>query len=134
MNLYGQSGPVKAKLFVTTLAREAQEWFTNLPNGSIKSYEQLLQKFTFYFASKRKQKRSTTLFMIRQKEDETLKSFMGRFNNETLEVQDLRIDIMVSIFIHGLKKGPFASVLARDLPTDVERLMGLHKNILMRKR
>ncbi|KAL2249778.1 UNVERIFIED_CONTAM: hypothetical protein Sindi_2451500 [Sesamum indicum] len=32
---------------------------------------------------------------------------------------------MVSILIHGLKKGPFASALARDPPTNVEQLMRL---------
>ncbi|KAL2236309.1 UNVERIFIED_CONTAM: hypothetical protein Sindi_0822600 [Sesamum indicum] len=123
MNLYGQSGPINAKLFITTLTGKAQEWFTNLPPGSIESHEQLAQKFTFYFASKRKQKRSAThLFTIRQQENETLKNFMGRFNNKTLEVQDLRIDMMVSILIHGLKKGPFASALARDPPADIEIL------------
>ncbi|XP_020547587.1 uncharacterized protein LOC110011573 [Sesamum indicum] len=126
MNLYGQSDPIKAKLFVTTLMGKAQEWFMSLPLGSIESHEQLVQKFIFHFASKRKQKRSATyLFTIRQKENETLKNFMGRFNNETLEVQDLRIDIMVNILIHGLKKGPFASALARDPPTNVEQLMRL---------
>ncbi|KAL0413601.1 UNVERIFIED_CONTAM: Retrovirus-related Pol polyprotein from transposon gypsy [Sesamum radiatum] len=56
-------------------------------------------------------------------EGETLKKFIGRFNNETLEVQDLRIDMMVSILIHGLRKGPLASALARDPPEDVEQLM-----------
>ncbi|KAL2242652.1 UNVERIFIED_CONTAM: Retrovirus-related Pol polyprotein from transposon [Sesamum indicum] len=126
MNLYGQSDPIKAKLFITTLMGKAQEWFMSLPPGSIESHEQLVQKFIFHFASKRKQKRSATyLFTIRQKENETLKNFMGRFNNETLEVQDLRIDMMVSILIHGLKKGPFALALARDPPTNVEQLMRL---------
>ncbi|KAL2243910.1 UNVERIFIED_CONTAM: Retrovirus-related Pol polyprotein from transposon opus [Sesamum indicum] len=71
MNLYGQSDSIKAKLFVTTLTGKAQEWFTSLPVGSIKSHEQL-------------------------RDNETLKIFMGRFNNETLEVQDLRIDMMRS--------------------------------------
>ncbi|KAL0400267.1 UNVERIFIED_CONTAM: hypothetical protein Sradi_2370000 [Sesamum radiatum] len=124
MNLYGQSGAINAKLFVTTLTGKAQEWFTNLPSGAIETFEQLVLKFTFHFASKRKQKQSSTyLFNIRQKEDESLKSFIGRFNNETLEIQDLRIDMMVSILIHGLKKGPFASALARDPPEDVEQLM-----------
>ncbi|KAL2236629.1 UNVERIFIED_CONTAM: hypothetical protein Sindi_0854600 [Sesamum indicum] len=56
MNLYGQPGPIMAKLFVTTLARKAQEWFTSLSRGSIESYEQLIQKFSFHFASKKKQK------------------------------------------------------------------------------
>ncbi|KAL2237387.1 UNVERIFIED_CONTAM: hypothetical protein Sindi_0930400 [Sesamum indicum] len=99
MNLYGLTDPIKAKLFVTTLKGKAQE-------------------------CKRKAKRSAThLFTIRQWEDETLKAFMGRFNNEVLEVQDLRIDMMVSILIHGLQKGPFASALARDPPTGTEQLM-----------
>ncbi|XP_011069450.1 uncharacterized protein LOC105155274 [Sesamum indicum] len=81
-------------------------------------------KFSFHFASKRKQKRSAIyLFTIRQQDNEGLKSFMGRFNNETLEVPDLKIDMMVSILIHGLKKGALASALARDPPSDVEQLM-----------
>ncbi|KAL2248408.1 uncharacterized protein LOC105162757 [Sesamum indicum] len=50
---------------------------------------------------------------------------MGRFNNETLEVQELRIDMLVSILIHGLRKSSFASALARDPPVDVEQLMAL---------
>ncbi|KAL0373263.1 UNVERIFIED_CONTAM: hypothetical protein Sradi_3242000 [Sesamum radiatum] len=124
MNLYGQSNAINAKLFVTTLTGKTQEWFTSLPSGGIGNFEQLVQKFTFHFASKRKQKRSATyLFNIRQKEDESLKNFIGRFNNETLEVQDLRVDMIVSILIHGLKKGPLASALARDPPEDIEQSM-----------
>ncbi|KAL2246024.1 UNVERIFIED_CONTAM: hypothetical protein Sindi_2870600 [Sesamum indicum] len=45
MNLYGQPGPIMAKLFATTLTGKAHEWFINLPRGSIDSYEQLIQKF-----------------------------------------------------------------------------------------
>ncbi|KAL2226150.1 UNVERIFIED_CONTAM: hypothetical protein Sindi_1973700, partial [Sesamum indicum] len=92
------------------------------PQEHVAAFEMLIQKFNFHFASKKKQKRSAThLFNIRQREDEALRNFMGRFNNETLEVQELRIDMLVSIFIHGLRKGPFTSALARD----VEQLMAL---------
>ncbi|KAL2225165.1 UNVERIFIED_CONTAM: hypothetical protein Sindi_3130200, partial [Sesamum indicum] len=98
MNLYGQTEQIKAKLF----------------------------KFSFYFASKRKDKWSATyLFTIRQRDDEILKSSIGGFSNEILEVQDLRIDMMVSILILGLKKGLFASALARDPPGGTEQLMEL---------
>ncbi|XP_011101731.1 uncharacterized protein LOC105179796 [Sesamum indicum] len=100
INLYRQPGPIMAKLFATMLTGKAQEWFTNLPRGSIESYEQL-------------------------REEETLKNFLGRFNNETLEVQELRIDMILSISSHGLRKGPFTSALARDPPRDVEQLMAL---------
>ncbi|KAL0292718.1 UNVERIFIED_CONTAM: hypothetical protein Sradi_6977500 [Sesamum radiatum] len=102
MNLYGQSGSINAKLFVTTLTGKVQEWFTNSPSGSVETYEQLMQKFAFHFASKRKQKCSATyLFTIRQKEDESLKKFIGRFKNEILQIQDIRIDMMLSILIMG---------------------------------
>ncbi|XP_011100876.1 uncharacterized protein LOC105178990 [Sesamum indicum] len=126
MNLYGLPSPIIAKLFATTLTGKAQEWFTSLHPGSIESHEQLDRKFVFHFASKRKQRQSVThLFTIRQKENETLKNFMVRLNNETLEVQDLRIDMMINILIHGLKKGVFASALARDPPADIEQLMAM---------
>ncbi|KAL0313835.1 UNVERIFIED_CONTAM: hypothetical protein Sangu_2227900 [Sesamum angustifolium] len=70
------------------------------------------------------------LFNIRQREDESLKNFIGRFNNKMLEVQDLRLDMMVSILIHDLKKGSLASALAKDPPEDVEQLMRVaHKYI-----
>ncbi|KAL0303331.1 UNVERIFIED_CONTAM: Ribonuclease HI [Sesamum radiatum] len=36
---------------------------------------------------------------------------------------DLKIDMMVSILIHGLKNGPLAFALARDPPEDVEHLI-----------
>ncbi|KAL2253091.1 UNVERIFIED_CONTAM: hypothetical protein Sindi_0103800 [Sesamum indicum] len=134
INLYGRTDPIKAKLFVTTLKGNAQEWFTSLESGTIDSYEQLIHKFSFHFASKRKAKRSTThLFTIRQREEETLKNFMGRFNNEVLEVQDLRIDMIVSILIHGLKKGPFASALAQDPPTGTEQLMEMAQKYIDEK-
>ncbi|KAL0327981.1 UNVERIFIED_CONTAM: hypothetical protein Scaly_2230700 [Sesamum calycinum] len=83
MNLYGHTDPINAKLFVTTLSGNSQEWFTSLPSGTIESYSQLIQNFTFHFASKKKKRRATTyLFTIRQREDESLKSFIGRFNND----------------------------------------------------
>ncbi|KAL2248292.1 UNVERIFIED_CONTAM: hypothetical protein Sindi_2681500 [Sesamum indicum] len=49
----------------------------------------------------------------------------GSIESHEQLVQDLRIDMMVSILIHGLKKRPFTSALARDPPTNVEQLMRL---------
>ncbi|KAL0366128.1 UNVERIFIED_CONTAM: hypothetical protein Sradi_3502900 [Sesamum radiatum] len=56
MNLNGQSSSINAKLFVTTLTGKVQEWLTSLPSGGIETFEQLIQKFTFYFASKKRNK------------------------------------------------------------------------------
>ncbi|KAL2244179.1 UNVERIFIED_CONTAM: hypothetical protein Sindi_0535900 [Sesamum indicum] len=52
-------------------------------------------KLVMNLYGKKKAKRSNTyLFTIRQREEETLKSFMGCFDTKMLEVQDLRIDMM----------------------------------------
>ena len=42
----------------------------------------------------------------------------------------MRIDMMKSILIHGLKKGLFASALARDPPGDVQQLMYLARKYI----
>ncbi|KAK4388269.1 hypothetical protein Sango_2433500 [Sesamum angolense] len=91
LQVYSHSNGSSGKRF-PTMIRKPQECFTNFPSGgSIETFELLVQKFTFHFASKRKQKRSATyLFNIRQNDDESLKNYIGRFNNEILEVQDLR--------------------------------------------
>ncbi|KAL0373135.1 UNVERIFIED_CONTAM: hypothetical protein Scaly_0995100, partial [Sesamum calycinum] len=118
MNLYGETDPINAKLFVTTLAGKSHEWFISLPSGTIESYDQLIEKFTFHFASKKKARRSATyLFTIRQREDESLESFIGRFNNEILEVHDLRIYMMKYIDeeeMNAMKEGECASSSKRD--------------------
>ncbi|KAK6122123.1 hypothetical protein DH2020_044133 [Rehmannia glutinosa] len=51
--------------------------------------------------------------------------FINRFNDEALEVQDMRIDMMMNIRVHGLKKGALASALAHNPPMDKEELMGM---------
>ncbi|KAL2245881.1 UNVERIFIED_CONTAM: hypothetical protein Sindi_2856300 [Sesamum indicum] len=53
-----------------------------------------------------------------------------RFNDEILEGQDLRIDMMTSMLIHELKKGPFASALARDQPGDTKHLIHLARKYI----
>ncbi|KAK4415502.1 hypothetical protein Salat_2657600 [Sesamum alatum] len=109
-------------LFIPCVGR-AQEWFGSLTPAIVVSYYQLARKFLYHFVSKEKMKKSAMHhFTIRQKDDEILRSFVDRFNTEVLDVHDLRVDMMTSILIHGLKKGPVASALARDPPIDVEEL------------
>lgn len=84
----------------------------------------MVRKFLHHFASKNKTKRSAAhLLLIRQGEWKSLRDFINRFNNQRLKVQDLNIDMMISILIHGLKKRAFASALVRDPPLDTEHLM-----------
>ncbi|KAG8374701.1 hypothetical protein BUALT_Bualt10G0023400 [Buddleja alternifolia] len=67
------------------------------------------------YDGKRKYAKSIThLFGIRQKDDESLRSFVDRFNDEALDVQGLTNEIKINLTINALKMGPFADALIRD--------------------
>ena len=72
--------------FLTTLKRAAREWFTKLPTSSIDSFEQLSSAFLCHFIGGPYPKRPADhLLTIRQGEKETLRSYVKRFTQETLE-------------------------------------------------
>ncbi|XP_074300983.1 uncharacterized protein LOC141632326 [Silene latifolia] len=59
------------KGFGTTLTGPALQWFINLPNGSIKSFADLVNTFNQQFASKRElEKHSSDLYRVTQIKDE----------------------------------------------------------------
>ncbi|XP_074293242.1 uncharacterized protein LOC141620212 [Silene latifolia] len=71
------------KGFGTTLTGPALQWYINLPNGSIKSFADLINTFNQQFASSRElEKRSSDLYRITQIKDESLISFLAIFNKE----------------------------------------------------
>ncbi|KAG8363483.1 hypothetical protein BUALT_Bualt19G0027100 [Buddleja alternifolia] len=124
MTMHNLSDALNSRIFLTTLTGRAQEWFTHLATGSITNYTQCMRKFEYHFASKRKYAKSIThLFGIRQKEDESLRSFVDRFNDEALDVKGLTNEIKINVMINALKMGPFANALIRDRPFDMEELM-----------
>ncbi|XP_030930468.1 uncharacterized protein LOC115956147 [Quercus lobata] len=75
--------------FPTTLKRATREWFTKLPTSSIDSFEHLSNAFLRHFIGGQRPKRlADYLLIIRQREKETLRSYMKRFTRETLEVDE----------------------------------------------
>ncbi|XP_059629753.1 uncharacterized protein LOC132272669 [Cornus florida] len=67
--------------FPTSLARPALNWFKNLAQGSIASFQDLCDKFiSQYYGNKRLAKDVSSLFTMRHHEDERLQAFLTRFN------------------------------------------------------
>ncbi|PIN16594.1 hypothetical protein CDL12_10755 [Handroanthus impetiginosus] len=58
-----------------------------------------------------------------QKKDEPFQEFMDRFNIENLLVQDLKVDLVVSILLNSLHPGSFRLKLSRSLTKFMEELM-----------
>ena len=53
---------------------------------------------------------------IKQREDETLRSYISRFNKEALSIDEVDDKILVAAFTNGLRKGKFLFSLYKNDP------------------
>ncbi|GFY97532.1 hypothetical protein Acr_12g0000730 [Actinidia rufa] len=89
MSLQGCSDEVMCKAFSATLKGPARSWFRKLSPGTIDSFGDLSRLFVANFMSYRnRQKNASHLFTVHQKEIESLKDFVKRFNQAILEFED----------------------------------------------
>ncbi|XP_023880418.1 uncharacterized protein LOC111992785 [Quercus suber] len=76
-----------------------------MPN-SISTFKELSAQFTSHFIGGHWYKKFTACLMsIKQREDETLRSYIARFNKEALSINEADNKILVAAFTNGLKKG-----------------------------
>ncbi|XP_012850074.1 PREDICTED: uncharacterized protein LOC105969843 [Erythranthe guttata] len=123
-SLHRLTDGVKCRVFATTLAGPAQRWFSQLPRCSVHSFAQFGEVFLNHFASSKKQKRSTlTLFAVRQKENEPLRSYVQRFNAATLEVPVTSEEVLVNALAQGLRMGEFFDSLSKKAPASFNDLL-----------
>ncbi|KAL0463083.1 UNVERIFIED_CONTAM: hypothetical protein Slati_0195900 [Sesamum latifolium] len=97
--LHRYTDGIKYRVFVTTFARASQQWFNQLPPAVIGSFREFCSLFLHQFASSRKhQKTELSLFSIRQKEEESLKDYLQRFNTAALEIPSATQEVKASPF------------------------------------
>ena len=66
------------------------------------------EKFISHFISNIAHKKTfITLMFIKKRQDEPLKEFVTRFNNETLQVKDFDHTITIATFTNGLRDKDF---------------------------
>ncbi|XP_010513510.1 PREDICTED: uncharacterized protein LOC104789524 [Camelina sativa] len=91
------------KGFGSSLTGAALQWFINLPNGSINSFASLTDLFVEQFASSRNlEKTADDLYEVRQKRDESLRAYVGRFNKEKVSIPSCNTSTAISAFKRGL--------------------------------
>ncbi|KAL0455810.1 UNVERIFIED_CONTAM: hypothetical protein Slati_0920200 [Sesamum latifolium] len=90
-------------------------------NGSFREFRSL---FLHQFASSRKHRKTElSLFSLRQKEGESLKDYLLRFNTATLEVPSVTQEVKASAFAQGLMDGDFFKSLAKKPATKFDVLL-----------
>ncbi|KAI3453674.1 hypothetical protein Pfo_010337 [Paulownia fortunei] len=115
---------VKCRVFLTTLSKSAQQWFSQLPPNSINSFEEFSSTFLQQFASSQKyQKTSLTLFSIKQKDNEALRSYIKRFTATALEVPSATQEVLSNTLAQGLQDGEFFRSLAKKSARSFDDLL-----------
>ncbi|GKV18335.1 hypothetical protein SLEP1_g28734 [Rubroshorea leprosula] len=117
MRIQNANDAMMYKVFPTTLKSTARRWYHKLPRHSIDSYFQLAKLFSNKFTSQRKIKRTATeLMQVNQREGESLRDYMQRFNKATLDIDNVPNTICLSALLHGLKRGRFLEDLLENPP------------------
>ena len=108
MHLQGVADAIMCRAFPTTLKGAARIWFSRLISNSISTFKELSAQFTAHFIGGHRYKKSTACLMsMKQREDETLRAYISRFNKEALSIDEVDDKILVAAFTNGLKKGKF---------------------------
>ena len=103
MELHGYQDPVRCRAFAITLKGPALAWFNQLPPSSISSFRELSIAFVSHFIGARTyRKPSYHLLTIKQSSQESLRSYVQRFNVESLKVDIPDEKFAITAFIAGL--------------------------------
>ena len=103
MELHGYQDPVRCRAFVTTIKGPALASFNRLSPSSIPSFRDLSIAFVSHFIRARTyRKPSYHLLTVKQGTQESLKSYVQRFNAKSLKVDVPDEKLVITAFIAGL--------------------------------
>ena len=103
--------------FSITLKRPARVWFSKLMLNSISTFKELSAQFASHFIRGHRYKKSTACLMsIKQREEETLRSYITHFNKEALSIDEADNKILIVAFTNRLRKGKFLFSLYKNDP------------------
>ena len=100
IDLHGYQDPVRCRAFAITLKGLALAWFNRLPPSSISSFRELSIAFVSHFIGARKP--SYHLLTTKQGSQESMRSYVQRFNAESLKVDIPDEKFAITFFIAGL--------------------------------
>ncbi|GKV15370.1 hypothetical protein SLEP1_g26164 [Rubroshorea leprosula] len=118
MQAQNASDALMCKIFPSTLRGNARTWYYSLPPRSINSYTELASAFATKFSSRRLIRKTTSeLMRVKQRDGESLKNFMSRFNDAVLEVNSFDQAVGITAVISSLGHERFRDSLLKHPAT-----------------
>ena len=105
------------RAFPTSLKGLARVWFGKLPPNTITSFQELSKLFINNFVRGQRYKcSSSSLLNIEQGENESVRTFISRFNREALLVDKMNDKILLAAFYNGVNSYLFIHKLYDQEP------------------
>ena len=124
MHLQGVANEIICIAFPTTLKGPARIWFSRLTLNSISTFKELSAQFASHFIGGHRYNKSTACLMnIRQQEDETLRSYITRFNKKAFSINKADDKLLVAVFTNRLRKGKFLFPLYKNDPKTMSNVL-----------
>ncbi|GKV12353.1 hypothetical protein SLEP1_g23508 [Rubroshorea leprosula] len=118
MQAQNASDALMCKIFPSTLRGNARTWYYSLPPRLISSYTDMASAFATKFSSRRLIRKTTSeLMRVKQRDGESLKNYMSRFNDVVLEVSSFDQAVGIAAVISGLKHDRFRDSLIKHVAT-----------------
>ena len=131
MHLQGVLDKIMCKVFPTTLKGPARVWFSKMPPNTVSSFEELSMLFVNNFIRGQRNKRSSSsLLTIEQGENESLWSFITRFNREALTVDKMDDKLLLAAFHNGVNSNLFIHKLYEQEPQTMAELVHSTQNFM----
>ena len=119
MHLYVVLDEIMCRAFPTTLKGLARVGFSKLTPNTVSIFKELSGYFVTHFIGGQRYQRSlASLLNIKQREDESLRSYVTHFNKEALLMVEANNKVLVIAFTNGLQSREFLfSIYKNDLKT-----------------
>ena len=87
---------ILCRVFPKKLTKTTQRWFHQLPNNSISSFEELVEKFITQFITNIPPAKSINdLWICIHEVDESLRSYLDRFNKVAMQIENLSDEVAI---------------------------------------
>ena len=105
------------RAFLTTLKGPDGVWFNKLVPNIVSTFKELNGHFVTHFIGGQRYKRSlASLLNIKQWEDESLRSYVTRFNKEAFLINEANDKVLVTRFTNGLQSWEFLFSIYKNDP------------------
>ena len=131
MHLQGVPDEIMCMSFPTTLKRPAWVWFSKIAPNTVGSFEELSKLFVNNFIRGQRHKRSlSSLLTIEQGGNESLQSFITRFNREALTLEEMDDKLLLAAFHNRVNSDLFIHKLYEKKPQTMAELVHLAQNFM----